>query len=120
MRINQQTTDFLTNVQANLANISLDNNTRGSHSYGGCGYRGSNRGGRTGNTNYGGRGRGTNRPICQLCGRTGHTIVKCCHWFDINFTRPPTENGASTSTTPSENPQAHISRTTTIPDLSTT
>ncbi|KAM6550257.1 hypothetical protein CsatB_000065 [Cannabis sativa] len=99
--------------------MSLNNNNRGSHSYGGRGYRGSSRGGRAGNTNYGGRGRGSNRPICQLCGRTGHTVVKCFHRFDINFTGPPAENGASVSTTPTENRQAHISQTTTSQDLST-
>ncbi|XP_060957706.1 uncharacterized protein LOC133029253 [Cannabis sativa] len=68
--------------------MSLNNNNRGSHSYGGRGYRGSSRGERAGNTNYGGRG-------------------------------PPAENGASISTTPTENRQAHISQTTTSQDLST-
>ena len=25
------------------------------------------------------------RPQCQLCGKFGHTVVRCCHRFDINF-----------------------------------
>uniref|UniRef100_A0A803QHZ4 Retrotransposon Copia-like N-terminal domain-containing protein n=1 Tax=Cannabis sativa TaxID=3483 RepID=A0A803QHZ4_CANSA len=51
----------LQNVQANLANLSLNNGNRG-----GRGYRGAYRGGRDQSTNRGGRG---NRPTCQLCGR---------------------------------------------------
>ena len=25
------------------------------------------------------------RPQCQLCGKFGHTVIKCYHRFDINY-----------------------------------
>ena len=33
----------------------------------------------------GGRGKGGNKIICQICGRAGHVTVKCYHQFDITF-----------------------------------
>lgn len=67
------------------------------------------RGGRGGfNRGGGGRGRGrgrsrgngvnngsrqqpnsADRPTCQLCGKEGHTVLKCYKRFDASFTAPP-------------------------------
>ena len=100
MRIQNSSPPSLDNVQANFANMSFrgnynNNNNRG----GGRGNRGnSNRGGRNNNSNSG-RGRGNSKLVCQLCGRTGHTVHKCFHRFDVHFSgtyNPP-------SPTPSPN-----------------
>ena len=37
------------------------------------------------NREQGGRGRGGNKTICQICGRTGHATIKCYHRFDLSF-----------------------------------
>uniref|UniRef100_A0A803NK75 Uncharacterized protein n=1 Tax=Cannabis sativa TaxID=3483 RepID=A0A803NK75_CANSA len=40
-----------------------------------------------GNSSYRGRGSSSNsRVICQLCGRSGHTVQHCYKRFDVNFT----------------------------------
>lgn len=31
------------------------------------------------------RSNSINKPHCQLCGRTGHTVMSCWHRFDQNF-----------------------------------
>ncbi|KAM6557106.1 hypothetical protein CsatB_004125 [Cannabis sativa] len=71
-------------------------------------YHGSNRG-RRGNYRGGHGGNNSNRTICQLCGRSGHTVIKCFHRFDINFT------GSQPTSTPSPNNddslQANITHT---------
>jgi histone deacetylase 1/2 len=71
------------------------------------------RGGRGGGRGRGrdgsrGRGRGNGgrhggsdapeRPICQLCGKEGHTVVRCYKHFDRDFTGAP-EKSASSATT---------------------
>ena len=27
--------------------------------------------------------------VCQLCGKEGHTVLRCCKRFDASFTGPP-------------------------------
>ena len=63
------------------------------------GYKGRGRGGNNqnrGRSGYSSRGRGFNqhqsngsnsgeRPICQICGRVGHSAVKCYNRFDNNY-----------------------------------
>uniref|UniRef100_A0A803P6J6 CCHC-type domain-containing protein n=1 Tax=Cannabis sativa TaxID=3483 RepID=A0A803P6J6_CANSA len=98
VRLQQLSATALNTVQANLANLSVNGTTRGR------GYRGAYRGGRGYSANRGGRG---NRPVCQLCGRVGHTAQKCYHRFDITYNGPPTQ-GASPSNSSSDNPQANI------------
>uniref|UniRef100_A0A803NUX0 CCHC-type domain-containing protein n=1 Tax=Cannabis sativa TaxID=3483 RepID=A0A803NUX0_CANSA len=111
LRIQQQTTDSLANVQANIANFSSNHNSRGG--YTGHGNRGHNRGGRGYSGNRGGRG---NCPMCQLCGRAGHTAQKCYHRFDITFTGP-SSSAPATSDTSNENPQANLAETPTNSDI---
>lgn len=56
---------------------------------GGFNARGRVRGGARGCVSFGGRQGGQfngNRPMCQLCGREGHTVVKCYKRFDATFT----------------------------------
>ncbi|KAL5574882.1 hypothetical protein UlMin_016581 [Ulmus minor] len=54
-------------------NGTSQNNHQGGRGYNG--YRGRGRGGRSNN----------NRPQCQLCGKIGHTVIKCYYRFDQNF-----------------------------------
>lgn len=60
------------------------------------GYRGQGRGQNRGRGGYSTRGRGFSqhqstqynsdeRPVCQICGRTGHTALKCYNRFDNNY-----------------------------------
>jgi histone deacetylase 1/2 len=70
------------------------------------------RGGRGGgrqNRGRGGRGRGRGnggrcaadgeRPTCQLCGKEGHTVLRCYKRFDSTFNGPTENKSASTATT---------------------
>jgi histone deacetylase 1/2 len=90
------------NVSANLAtkggrsgNNGSFGRGRGNGSRGGFG-RGFKRGGRGGN----GRGRGSFAPgvICQLCGKEGHTVIKCFKRFDTSFTGAPQKSASSATT----------------------
>ena len=54
----------------------------GSNFYNNGGRSGANRGR---NRGRGGRWNGNNRPICQVCGKTGHVAMNCYHRFDRNF-----------------------------------
>ncbi|KAL5575556.1 hypothetical protein UlMin_017255 [Ulmus minor] len=69
---------------ANDLSINLANNRK---SFNGTSHN-NNQGGR-GYNGYRGRGRGgrsnNNRPQCQLCGKIGHTIIKCYYCFDQNY-----------------------------------
>uniref|UniRef100_A0A803NVQ8 CCHC-type domain-containing protein n=1 Tax=Cannabis sativa TaxID=3483 RepID=A0A803NVQ8_CANSA len=64
-------------------NLTLVENQSGPPTTNGCGNSNNSRGRGRGSyggrsTNGGGRGYSNgNRPICQLCGRTGHTVQKC-------------------------------------------
>jgi histone deacetylase 1/2 len=70
-------------------------NSRGGRGGGGCGRGGFGRG-RGGR--HGGNG-GTDRPTCQLCGKEGHTVVKCYKRFDTSFTGVQDPKSASSATT---------------------
>ncbi|KAL5554287.1 hypothetical protein UlMin_041688 [Ulmus minor] len=68
-----------TDVVANYSNYPRRGSTWNGHQ---------NQGGRNNNNNNRGRGRGRsyyNRPQCQLCGKLGHTVLKCYYRFDQNF-----------------------------------
>jgi hypothetical protein len=72
---------------------------------GGCGGGGHGRG-RGGRGHYGddnGGRHGTpdssERPTCQLCGKEGHTVLRCYKRFDTNFTGPADVKIAASATT---------------------
>ncbi|KAM6585304.1 hypothetical protein CsatB_012306 [Cannabis sativa] len=99
----------LTNPMANLAQFKKP------------GQSGNNSNGRPpqppnrgrGRGNYSNRGRGSNnnsRVICQLCGRPGHTVIKCYRRFDISYSGPE-ENSSIES-----QPQAYIASPSTVQD----
>ena len=95
MRIQSLASSTIDSVQANLANLNMQNNNRGQ-------WRGSrpyNRGGKS-RSNGRSAGRG-NRVTCQLCGKPGHSVLKCYHRFDISFQGPPPDESP-----PSNNPQS--------------
>ena len=48
-------------------------------------------GGQGANNRGNGRSNGSNadRPTCQLCGKEGHTVLRCYRRFDASFTGPP-------------------------------
>lgn len=73
------------------------------------GGRGGGRDGRGRGNGGGGRGRGsfgrgndgknnTTKPTCQLCGKIGHTVIKCWKRFDTSFTGEEKVAGAAMST----------------------
>ena len=86
-----QPTVDLSNVSANFTNKSYS-------THGGRGGRhlspfSSNRGGRSNFNPNRGRGRGrhsssynSNRPVCQVCQKSGHTALQCYHRFDNSYT----------------------------------
>lgn len=76
----------------------------------GQGYRGRGRSGPyRGRGGYSSRGRGfsqhqvnpnntqTERPTCQICGRVGHTALKCYNRFDNNYQQPAAFNSLRVS-----------------------
>jgi histone deacetylase 1/2 len=66
------------------------------------GNRGHGRGGRDRDRGNGGRYGSSNssqKPICQLCGKEGHTVQRCYKRFDRDFTGPTDVNTASSATT---------------------
>lgn len=78
-----------------------------------CGGRGNSHGRNGGRGGGRGRGRGTDRqgsnsgsnserPTCQLCGREGHTVIRCYKRFDASF-QGALEKSASAATTSSYN-----------------
>ena len=80
-----------TDVVANYSNYPRRGSTWNGHQ---------NQGGRNNNNNNRGRGRGRsyyNRPQCQLCGKLGHTVLKCYYRFDQNFQGSGGTNQASSS-----------------------
>jgi hypothetical protein len=36
--------------------------------------------------------------FCQLCGKEGHTVVRCLKCFDASFTWPPQKSTSSSTT----------------------
>jgi histone deacetylase 1/2 len=84
------------NFSANLASHGNrgGNNSRGGRNGGGRGRGGFGRG--HGNGRPGGNG---DRPVCQLCGKEGHTVIKCYKRFDHSFTGAPKQKSVSSATT---------------------
>lgn len=106
LRLQQVSTPTSDLPQANFAGTS----SRGNGGSAGRSNRGSNRGGRS-NNGCRTQGRGNSKLLCQLCGRTGHTVHKCFHRFDVHYfgtLAQPESN--STSTT--DSPQSYISEST--------
>ena len=87
---NQPTVD-LSNVSANFTKNSYS--TRGGRGGRHPSTYSSNRGGRSSFNPNRGRGRGrqnssynSNRPVCQVCHKPGHTALQCYHRFDNSYT----------------------------------
>ena len=103
MRIQQQlSTASLDSIQAHLANVSL----RGSGRSSGRGSRGGppSRGGRSQNN---GCNPGRSRLVCQVCGKHGHSSIKCHHRYASAYTVDPPPPSAPAPNA-HENPQAFI------------
>ena len=80
-------------IVANYSNYS-NYSKRGSNSNQTQGGRGLNTRGRCrGGRNY----YNNSRPQCQLCGKIGHTVLKCYYRFDQNFHGSGMINGANSS-----------------------
>ena len=61
------------------------------------------------------RGRNLLKLFFQMCGKSGHSTVKCCHRFDLNF---HSASLSHTTTNPlSQFPQAQIATASSINDL---
>ena len=76
---------------------------RGRNDGGRGGFRrgGGGRGNGGRNNNGGGGGRNFLAGVfCQLCGKEGHTVVRCFKRFDANFTGPPQKSASSANTAP--------------------
>lgn len=76
---------------ANAASRGSGNPRGGNNNFRGRGNGGRGRG-------NGGRGGGQQgpRPVCQLCGKTGHTVIKC--WYRFDQTYQPEEKVAAAAT----------------------
>jgi histone deacetylase 1/2 len=72
-------------------------NSRGGRSGGNHGRGGFGRD--RGNNNGGHSGGNGDRPTCQLCGKEGHTVIKCYKRFDASFTSVSENKSASLATT---------------------
>lgn len=72
--------------------LSVNAATRGRGRGGRGGPSGGHQGGRGDSTGRGRGGRGfhhntnSSKPVCQLCKKTGHTVLRCYKRFDVNFT----------------------------------
>ena len=68
---------------------------------GGGGGRGGPNGGNRGRGGFGrgggGRGAGKPKPICQLCGKIGHMVVKCWKRFDTSYSGEEKSAAAATN-----------------------
>ncbi|VFQ94264.1 unnamed protein product [Cuscuta campestris] len=53
--------------------------------------------------NLGGRSGSRDRVICQLCGKSGHTVWNCWHRFDESYSGPPQAYHVNQSAKPSQN-----------------
>jgi ribosomal protein L15 len=92
-------------LHGNGSDSSANSASHGRHGGGNPrGGRGGGRGGRGGfgrgrfNGRQGDNGSG-DRPICQLCGKEGHTVLKCYKRFDHSFTGIPEHKSVSSATT---------------------
>jgi histone deacetylase 1/2 len=70
------------------------NNSRGGRNGGGCGRGGFGRG-----RDNGRPGSNGDRPVCQLCGKEGHIVIKCYKRFDHSFTGALEQKSVSSATT---------------------
>jgi hypothetical protein len=64
--------------------FSSNNNTRGSHHFGGTSYVGRGKG-RSPSHNHFSNSNSNNRSVCQICGKPGHLAAKCYNRFDHAF-----------------------------------
>jgi hypothetical protein len=96
----EQRMDLLVGNNSN-SSANLASRGRGGGNWCGRGRdSGRGRGGRTGGRQGGGRGgHNGDRPTCQLCGKEGHTVLRCYKRFDASFTGVPDNKYASSATT---------------------
>jgi histone deacetylase 1/2 len=95
--------DLLHGSNTNSSNSSANSASRGGRGSGN--QRGARGGGGRGRGGFGcGRGGGRQggnsngeRPVCQLCGKEGHTVLKCYKCFDASFTGVPEHKSASSA-----------------------
>lgn len=114
MRIEQQHTTAALDLHNPTANYAAAAK-KGPSSTPSTGYNNNNRGRGT-NRGRGGRNsnnRGGNRPICQVCGRSGHTALKCYHRFDLSFQGEGNSNNSDQNT---DEPQAMLATANTVAD----
>ena len=97
--------DLLTRGSGSSANIA-SRGGRGGFGRGGGGHGHGNGGGRgCGRGNNGGGGgrqhqpNNGERPTCQLCGKEGHTVIRCYKHFDASFQGVQEQCSASSATT---------------------
>ena len=70
--------------------------------------------GRRGHHN--GRSFSNSKPLCQICGKTGHSALKCYHRFDVSYHGVVMPNNLSSLVSSSQFPQTHIATASTIHD----
>ena len=76
-----------------------NNNRGGRGGFGRSGQgRGQPRGGRGGGRPQGNGGGFQAGIFCQLCGKEGHTVIRCFRRFDTNYTGPPQKSASSAQT----------------------
>ncbi|KAJ0983603.1 hypothetical protein J5N97_011858 [Dioscorea zingiberensis] len=103
MRLEHHNSTFQMNSSANTASRGRGTSRGRSRGRGGRGAP-SQGGNNTGNhSGYRGGGRNfhSSRPNCQVCGKAGHTALKCYHRFDHSYQAEESANFAGLTTTPS-------------------
>ena len=101
------------NIMPNSRGFSYNNSSSsGGHSH---------RGGRGHFSTGGGRNSfysRTSKPMCQICGKTGHTALKCYHIFDLSYQnqRAYLDMSSSTSADSLQQSQAYIASPTVVND----
>ena len=57
----------------------------------------------------------SNKPLCQICGRTGHIALKCYHCFDLSY-QNSCSSAVSSDDSSASLPQACVDSQSTVPD----
>lgn len=113
MRIEAQNTHFNSDPLNDLMeNVAFRRGGQSNHNNKNSNQNFSNGNGNSDNGGRRGRGRGGrnsgrgNRPLCQVCGKLGHVVVKCFHRFDMSFQGQQQNNNQPSQS--NGNPQAFI------------